>query len=255
MIDEVVQNTVTQEIANTTEVATPVVVEPSAKESYKEQNLREMRKRLEQQEAELQSMRAAQSQKQQQSYQQPEQASTIEVDDILNIADSELVEAKDLKKYVSAASRKQQAELAKQQQELQQLRNQIVYNNAERDLNDRYGNFKQVVTEENLAQFKAQHPEEFNSMMANPDVYGRLKTAYSNIVNYDIIDKTLANKEIDRRLEDNKSKPRSAAASNAQAANTNPLAHVGDFDRRTYTDAYRKQVLQNLDAVKRSGGR
>jgi hypothetical protein len=55
----------------------------------------------------------------------------------------------------------------------------------------------------------------------------------------------------DRRIEENRSKPRAAANVAPQGSET-PLARAGDYDRRVLTEARKTEILKRVEEAKRN---
>ncbi len=218
----------------------------SPKEHLKEYNLRTMRERAEAAERrakdlENQIKQARESYSQQE--QRPQRQSPV-VDDIeeLNVGDEELIEGKHLKKYVNSITKKYD-------RELQQIKSQTTIDAAERTLRSRYPDADDVLSEDNVNNFKALYPEEFSSVMSNPDAYARMKSAYTNIVNFGIAERRQPTRDIDRRLEENKTKPKSVAGATHVSADS-PLSRVSEFERRILTPEMKERNLQKLARAK-----
>jgi len=214
--------------------------------TLKEQNLRTMRERAEAAERRLKDLENQMKQaRESQSYQeQPRQrqAEPIQASETIDVGDEELIEGKHLKKYVNSITQKYD-------RELQQIKSQNTIDNAERTLRSRYPDADDVLSEDNVNNFKALYPEEFSSVMSNPDAYSRMKSAYTNIVNFGISERREPTRDIDRRLQENKTKPRSAAATPSTSGDT-PLSRIGEFERRILTPDMKDRILQNLNSVK-----
>lgn len=210
-------------------------------ESQKEQNFRLLRER-----AENAERRALELERMMQMNMNANQQSTrIEIaeDDDLDVSDDMYVEGKQLKKFI----KKQKNQSATLQKTIEELNQKISLANAEVRLKNQFNDFDSVVTKENLDKLASQKPALYRSIMANSDIYDRGYTAYElikgsglNINEYEAQD---------RRLEENRNKPRSAGNVSYQSSDT-PLTRVGDYDRRTLTEERKAQLRAQVSAAK-----
>ena len=115
-------------------------------------------------------------------------------------------------------------------------------------LKSQFNDFDSVVTKENLDKLASQKPSLYRSILSNPDLYDKGYTAYEFIKNSDILSGQY--QEIDRKVEENRSKPRSAANVAPQSGDT-PLARVGDYDRRILTEERKDQLRRQVEEAKR----
>jgi hypothetical protein len=207
-------------------------------ETQKEYNLRIMRQRITESDA-----RAAAAEQRLQEVEKmirAQQSNTVEHEDAddFNIEDDGYPDNKIIKKIYNQFNKK----LQKTQEELNQYRSRSTAEQAELRLKAQYSDFDQIVTSENIKRLQVMEPEEYSSMISNPDTYAKAKTAYNMIKRNNLYDKY---EDIDKKIEANKSKPRSPSTAGAQNAET-PLTKIGDYDRRVLTEEqkefYRKQV-------------
>jgi hypothetical protein len=240
-------NTTVDNSSTVEQVAAPVEAKPAesteAIHNVKyEDNMRILRERAlaaEKKAKELEKRIQEREQYSPPEYSEPRQPSIApQVDEELSIGDEELIEGKHLKRYIGNVTKKYD-------RELQQIKAQTNIDTAERTLRSRYPDADVVLSEDNVNNFKTLYPEEYSSVISNPDVYARMKSAYTNIVNFGIADRKQPNRDVDRRMEDNKLKPRAAAASPSTAGDT-PLSRVGDFERRVLTEDMKERIRQNL---------
>ena len=106
---------------------------------------------------------------------------------------------------------------------------------AEWRLKSQYSDFDAVVTTDNINKLAAAKPSLAKSMFANPDLYEKGQTAYELIKTF------VANEDYavqDRKIEDNKTKPRAAGSASGQVAET-PLTRTADYDRQQVAQARR----------------
>lgn len=213
----------------------------SQQETVRQYNIREMRRRLEESERRSKDL---EEQIKQQRAPALQQASHTQQDEEIAIGDDELIEGKHLKKYVSNITRKFE-------RKLEEMNSNSAATSADQRLKAQYQDFDHVVSQDNLKSLAAIYPEEYNSIMANPDIYGKAKTAYTMIKNLGIAENQY--EDADRRLSQNRSRPRAAASVSPQAADT-PLARIGDYDRRILTEADKERNRQQVARAKAFGG-
>jgi len=224
MFDDLEQSATSVPQADADRGATPTTPQETA-ESSKEINFRLLRERAERAERrlqELETQRAPQSQE----------------DDDFDVDDEGLVEGKQLKKY----AREAKIDFKQTKQQLEALNSAY----AEMRLKAKYPDFDQVVTPENVKKLSEVDPVLYRSMMANPDLYEKGEAACKLIKSFVMAEKY---PEQDKRLQDNRAKPR-AAGTSGQTADT-PLAHVNDYDRRVLTEERKEQLRRQVADAKR----
>lgn len=219
------------------------VQQQASQESQKEANMRILRER-----AEAAERRALELERMIQMNMNQSQPSTKmqvaeESEDDFDLSDDTYIEGKHLKKYVK--SLKQELKNTKKQFEEFNQKNSLAQ--AEVRLKSQFGDFDNVVSKENLEKLAAQKPALYRSIMANQDIYDRGYTAYELIKSAGILGEEYA--YVDRKLEENKSKPRSAANVAPQTGDT-PLTRVGDYDRRILSDERKEQLRRQVEAAK-----
>lgn len=214
-------------------------------ESQKEKSHRILRERMEAAErrnAELERMV-------QMNMSQNQQSTKMQVvedeDDDLGINDDAYVEARQFKKALS----KQKKELKETKKQIEEYRAVNAAAQAEIRLKSQFTDFDSIVSKENLDKLASQKPVLYRSIMASQDIYDRGYTAYEMIKAAGIIDDTYA--DTDRKIEENKMRPRSAANASPQAGET-PLARVGDYDRRTLTEARKEELRRQVYEAKKN---
>lgn len=216
----------------------PIQEAQATQETQKESNFRILRERAEAAERRSQELERMIHLNQQQP--QPK----VEEDDDMDINDDTYIEGKQLKKYVKKL--KQELKETKKTFEEQNQRNAITQ--AEIRLKSQFTDFDAVVTKDNLSKLADQKPALYRSIMANQDIYDRGYTAYEMLRNSGYINEYA---QTDKRLEDNRSKPRSAANANPQTGET-PLARVGDYDRRVLTEDRKDQLRRQVEEAKKN---
>lgn len=216
--------------------------EQAAVPSEKEQNMRYLRER-----AEAADRRVAELERMvQMNMNQNQPSAKLKIEDEeedFDLSDDTYIEGKHLKKYVR--SLKKQVKEANERQE-RFMRDSTV-TNAELRLKSQFPDFDSVVCKANLERLSAQKPSLFRSIMSNPDIYDQGYTAYEMIKGAGLAQNNYESQ--DRRLEENKAKPRSIANIPTHAGDT-PLSRVGDFDRRILTKERKDQILKNLELAK-----
>ena len=222
----------------------PVAEQPRPQEAPKENNLRIMRERAEAAERrnlELERMIQMNMNQNQQST----KIQLVEEDDDFGISDDSYIEGKHLKKYVKTL--KQELKATKKQFEEMHQSNAMA--NAEIRLKSQFSDFDAVVSPENVERLKTLKPALYRSIMANSDIYDRGYTAYELIKNSSMIAESYP--EQDRKIEENRARPRSSSTAAPQVAET-PLSRVGDYDRRILTKQRKEEILRNMEEAKRN---
>ena len=211
-------------------------------ESQKENNMRILRERAEA--AERRSLELERMVQMNMSQQQGQKIQIDDSDDDFDLSDDTYIEGKHLKKYVKNLKQ----ELRNTKKQFEEYNQQNAVSNAEMRLKSQFNDFDSVVTKENLDKLASQKPSLYRSILSNPDLYDKGYTAYEFIKNSDILSGQY--QEIDRKVEENRSKPRSAANVAPQSGDT-PLARVGDYDRRILTEERKDQLRRQVEEAKR----
>lgn len=222
-------------------------VEQPVKEAAKEKEadaFRAMRERTEAAERKAQEYErmilAAQQQQQ-----VPKPTQHIEEDDI-DISDDTYIEGKQFKRYVKGL--KQEIKAAKEQ--FKEMQQQNSLSTAELRLQSQFNDFTTVVNEDNLKKLASLKPALYRSIMANQDIYDRGYTAYE-LIRSSIIPDQQKYAEADKRLDENRAKPRSAANVAPQVGES-PLTRVGDYDRRVLTKERKDFLMRQVEEAKRN---
>ncbi len=215
----------------------------TAQDTQKEANMRILRERAEA--AERRSLELERMVQMNMSQQQTNKMQVTDDEDDFDIGDDTYIEGKHLKKYVKSLKQ----ELKNTKKQFEEYNNQNSLSNAEMRLKNQFSDFNTVVTTENLEKLAAQKPALYRTILANTDVYDKGYTAYELIKHSGIIDNNY--QELDRRVEENRSKPRSAANASPQSGET-PLARVGDYDRRVLTEERKDQLRRQVEEAKRN---
>jgi hypothetical protein len=228
--------TVTQE--------TPTEQVVQAQPTIQELNLIAMRKKLDEAER-----RAAEYEARAQQYQQhvqptQQQQREPEVDD-LGVDNEDYVQAK----YIKNANKKFSTKLSSTDQKIQQLEEKLAYFEAKVGT-DSLKDFEDVVSADNLKTLERLYPDDYQSVISNPSLKARSKTAYNMIKNYGIISSGNPD-HIESKLASNKQKPQAAALANPKAPQT-PLTRLGDYDRRVIGDDEAKRIMREVHRKKMS---
>ena len=167
-----------------------------------------------------------------------QKANKMQIDDSddFDMSDDTYVEGKHLKKYVKTFKQ----ELKNQRQQFEEFNQKNAVAQAEMRLKSQFNDFDSVVSRENLEKLSMKRPELYRSIISHPDLYDKGHAAYEMIKNSGIL--TNQYEDIDRRVEENKLKPRSASNAAPQSGDT-PLSRAGDYDRRILTEE-RKAFLR-----------
>lgn len=216
-----------------------VVANEEAKEAVrsKEYNLRIMRERMESIEKENQEYKRILQQQQQ----------PVEEDEDLNIDDDSFIEAKQYKKHIKNI----QKDLKETKKLLEENSKKNAMANAQVLLKSQFNDFDTVVSEENLKKLSDTQPVLYRTLLASSDIYDRGYSAYAMIKNSNILKSNSQYSDQDKRLEENKAKPRAIGNASPQSGDT-PLSKVGDYDRRILTEERKDQLRKQVEEAKRN---
>lgn len=223
------------------EQATQKAPEPApTQESQKETSMRILRERAEA--AERRSQELERMIQMNMSQQQNNKMNVVDNDDDdFGLSDDTYIEGKHLKKL--------KQELKNTQRQFEEYNQRNAEIQAEMRLKNQFNDFDVVVNKENLEKLQQQKPALYRTILANADIYDKGYTAYELIKNSGIISDQY--QELDRKVEENKSKPRSAANASPQSSDT-PLTRVGDYDRRILTEDRKDQLRRQVEEAKRN---
>lgn len=211
-------------------------------ESNKEYNMRMMRERLEA--AERRNIEFERIIQQNMNQNQPSQKiELIDESDDLDLDDDSFAEGKHLKKTYHKVNKKID--------ELKKLHQQTQVQTIEMQLRNKYTDFDNVVSTENLEKLKQDKPFLYKSIISNPDLYEKGQAAYDIIKNSVFYSEKNKYEDVDKRIEQNKNKPRSIANVAPQTGDT-PLAKVGDYDRRILTEERKAEIRRQVEEAKRN---
>ena len=223
----------------------PVIEQPQQEEkieSNKEYNMRIMRERLEAAEKRSYELERMIQQNMNQN-QASKKIELIDEDDGLDIDDDSFAEGKHLKKTVKTVNKKIN--------ELKQLQQQTQLQQIEIMLRNKFNDFDNVVSAENLDRLQREKPFLYKSIINNPDLYEKGQAAYDVIKNSVFYTEKNKYEDVDKRIEQNKNKPRSIANVAPQTGDT-PLAKVGDYDRRILTEERKAEIRRQVEEAKRN---
>ena len=211
----------------------------------KEVNMRILRERAESAERRsLELERMVQMNMSQQSQNNNKMQMVDSDDDDFDMGDDSYIEGKHLKKYVKSLKQDNK----RTRQEFEEYKNLMALNNADIKLRYQFNDFDEVVNKENIAKLQQQKPVLYRTILANTDIYDKGYAAYELIKNSGIL--TDHYQQLDKKVEENRVKPRSAANAAPQSGDT-PLARVGDYDRRVLTEERKDQLRRQVDEAKR----
>ncbi len=165
-------------------------------------------------------------------------------EDELNIDNEDYVQAK----HIKTSTKNLKKELNTTKKELQDLRQTISFLEAKVDT-DTLKDFDSTVNDETLRRLAEKYPADYKSMMLNPNLKERSRTAYNMIRNYGINGNDTS--RIDRRIEENKLKPQLASLTSPQQP-TSTLGKFTDDGRRIMDEGERDRILRDLERKKMS---
>ena len=248
------------------EIATEAVVEAEApvqeqhpKEDRAAHHLYNMRKKLEAEAdaREKAERRAADLERIIQEKQFIASALPHQEEEDISIDNEEYVQAK----HVKTSNSKLRRQLEEQNKKLESMAKMMSYLEAKSDtatLKD----FDDVVSTDNMKMLATLYPDDYESVMANPNLRARSRTAYNMIKNYNIHNDRPASgyppentRKIDDRIASNKSRPQAASVAAPKTPPT-PLSEFGDERRimsesdyaRVRAEMHRKKVLYGLES-------
>jgi hypothetical protein len=221
----------------------PKVVEK--KNDTREYNMRVLRERAEKAERALAERERLEAQRVQQPQHQSTPQSVPVVEEDFSVNDDDIIEGRHIKKYSQTVTREIKAlreELKRQQQYQQQQQAMSKIQTAMPD-------FQNIVTEDSVKNLAAIYPDEYQAIGHVPDDYSRAKLAYTLIKNYGLSE--VHAPEQTARIEENRSKPRTASAAPQSQQSTSPLSSLGDYDRRTLSEDRKAQLRKMVSDAKR----
>ncbi len=222
---------------------TQQVQQKSSDEESKATSIRILRERAES--AEKRTLELERMMQMNMSQQQQTKIQIVDEDDDFDVSDDTYIEGKHLKKYVKSLKQ----ELKNTKRQFEDFNQQNAMTQAEMRLKNQFNDFEAVVTKENLEKLASHKPSLYRTILANTDIYDKGYTAYELIKNSGIIADQY--NDLDKKVEENRMKPRSAANAAPQSGDT-PLARVGDYDRRVLTEERKDQLRRHVEEAKRN---
>ena len=157
-------------------------------------------------------------------------------EDDMDISDDTYVEGKHLKKYIKKLEKKIESN--------EKRFSEYNETNAEMRLKSQFNDFDNVVTHDNLRKLQQQKPALYRTILANPDLYDKGYTAYELIKNSGIASNNNNDYEdVDRRVAQNQSKPRSASNVAPQVSES-PLGEVTNIGRRILSEKQAAEIIR-----------
>jgi hypothetical protein len=152
-------------------------------------------------------------------------------------------------KQFASTTKKLNLKFSESDQKIAALEQKLSYFEAKSEL-DSIKDFNEVVTDENLRTFARLYPDDYETVMTNPNLRLRSKTAYNMIKNYGISQNSVRQGEIlksyDKKIEANKAKPGSSASAPVSGS---PLTKYGRYEedgRLVMTEEDAKQVHKDM---------
>ncbi len=242
MIDEP-KNEVLQELSNdeapSTETQQQQVQETAEAINFKA--MRAEKDRIQQENARLQKerddayrARYEYEAQMRQQYQQPQVPSVNEID---NLKDDELIEARHLKQNMK-----------KMQQEMQQIKQQTELNVIETQLKSKYADFDDVVSQNNLSALKESYPDIYKTIYTSNDLYSKGSAAYQLIKKFVNQQESAASPSYmtdKQKIIDNAARPRNINTLKPQQS-TNPLDNAHSYVSQKAEMERKKQVYEHM---------
>jgi hypothetical protein len=260
MFDEVIdtqtQPSAVSENESTGAEVTQDAPQVDSKQELKERNITALRERLENERQAREYAQKKLKDLEERLMQQEERVShshATHVPEEQDIPDDEIVDGRTYKTRIKKIEQRFE-------DKIKQLEERTRFESAERSMRERYPDFGQIVTETNLRNFQQLYPEEYTSMMLNPDPYARMKTAYTSMVNFGVTEQSQAPSYTQGKPVNRAQAPKSAAsAPTGPQSITTPLSYVADIDgRRVLTEEMKSEMRRKIQKDKellRSMGR
>lgn len=262
-LDEVNKDISTNDLEVPQEEQSEVVHQQSAQqapqvsrpETNKEYNIRILREQKETAEARASQAENYIKHMQMANYQAPhnnqQRQQAAPQEESIQIDDDALIEGKQLKRYMNQVQQKYD-------KQLQQIQAQTQTQGAISQLSYEFKDFLNIASPENLKNLESIYPDDYRTVMSNPDTISAGRTLYRMIKNYGISDlNAVQNKhntyeDADRRIQNNLAKPRTAARVGSMQDST-PLGRLNDYSsgRRILTESDKQKVRERLDASRR----
>lgn len=215
-------------------------------DSSKETSMRILRERAES--AERRTMELERMMQMNMSQQRPQQNNRLQIeeeDEYLDVTDDNYIEGRQLKKYVKSLKQ----ELKNTKKQFEEYNQQNALHQAEIRLKNQFNDFDSVVNKDNLERLQHQKPVLYRTILANADIYDKGYAAYEMIKSSGILNDQY--EDIDRKVEENRSRPRAAANASPQSGDT-PLTRIGDYDRRILSEDRKDMLRKQVEEAKRN---
>jgi len=229
--------------------AQPEAQKASQKDTFEAQNAaqREASHKILRERAEQAERRAQELERMIQMNMNQQQTTKMQIaepdEDDFDISDDTYVEGKHLKKYIKHLKN----EVKNTKKQFEEYNQQNALAQADMRLKSQFSDFDNVVSAENLEKLKQQKPALYRTIYANNDIYDRGYSAYEMIKNSGLSGEQYD--AIDKKVEENRAKPRAAANASPQTSDT-PLARVGDYDRRILSEERMEQLRRQVAQAK-----
>jgi hypothetical protein len=174
-----------------------------------------------------------------QKNQQAQQSESIDED--INLGPDELAEGKHI-----ALMQKQMRDMKEQLKNYQQ---QSATQTMQVQLKTKFPDFDKVVSPENVAVLKELHPEIYQTLSSNNDLYSTGASAYTIIKNLGIHVEDVY-QEDRARIQKNAAKPKSLATISPQRGDS-PLSQANAFSQGL-TPALQKQLIEEMQAARKA---
>jgi len=231
----------------TIEQQQPQTEQPDQNKAKIEYNFAEMRRKIEEGERRIQESerRAQEAERIAQSYQQsnPQSPQMVQEEEELNIDNEDYVQAK----HVKTSTKKLHKRVSDTDKKILELEQKLSYFEAKVDT-DSLKDFDSIVSNENLKTLATLYPDDYQTMMASPNLKAKSKTAYNMIKNYGISSAPDTSVQ-DSKISSNKNKPQSSSVVAPQSPST-PLTRLSEYERRVMTEDDRNRVLKELERKK-----
>lgn len=160
-------------------------------------------------------------------------------DDNIDIADDSLAEGRHIKKAI----KRQEKRDTETRADIARLETII----AKQNLRLQYKDFDQIFNETNIKKLADEKPFLYNAINSTKDIYEQGASAYEAIKSYVMKKPEYSHEE--KRIEENKLKPRSAATLST-AATQSPLANFDNEGRISLTEEQKKEIRKRTAALK-----
>lgn len=210
------------------ETSTPAPVSEN-KDRIARENFKKLEKALH--EAEERAAVAERKAQEQQQYRDQTQATHYNKDEV----EEEVLGDPDdvvVNKSLQKTTKKFKNELSETKAALQELQQRLEISEAKSEINA-LKDFDEVVSKDNIKTFARLYPDEYNTIMASPNLRTRSKLAYNMIKNYGIAEASPLLKQTEeirmaeKKIEANKLKPTPAASA---PVSQSPLTKFGRYD-------------------------